>query len=164
MPENVDTSVFKQLHFSHRGSILIYNYVVPDKMYIVADLFERVYTALHKLLSELVLFFNGIRVSLRLICSLEEVKYEISEDNAIIGSPFTILTHPNFIQRVLQDSVGYIILSLNAFVERGSEWVVKSLDKIEVTDTTLDSSATLILFFLISMLNSYRYTLVYMSL
>jgi len=131
---DIDESTFKLQKHSHRGSLLIYKYEVDEKLYLVADLFERIYRPLIKLLTQLTNFFSGIRVSLRLFCSLQEVKYGIEEPNIPVGSPFTILTHTNFIKSLLQNSVAYIIHSLNVFNQRGSEWVMNGLNSLEVSN------------------------------
>ncbi len=130
----IDTSVFKEVDYSHRGSILIYNYTVPldSELQLVSDLFERIYTPLRKLLSQLVEFFHGIRVSLRLILDLQEVRHDIIQTDTHVGSPFSVISHRSFIDNVILDSVSYIILCLNLFVERGSEWRVVAFKRVEV--------------------------------
>ena len=131
-PGQIDTGVFKELNFSLRGSLLIYGYDVPDGKGVVSEVFEDVYTPLHKLLTQLVDFYSGIRLSLRLFCDLEETRFSIDQKDSPIGSPWSIISHPNFIDKTLVNSVSFIIHSLNLFVERGSEWVLKRISRLEV--------------------------------
>jgi hypothetical protein len=131
-PQDVNLDVFKQLNYSHKGSIQIYGYAIPPGIFLLADLFESIHRPMHRLLRELVLFYTGIRCRLLLICDLEVTKYGVIQDDTPIGSPFSVITHPDFIDKVVQNSASFLILSLNLFSDKSSDWSIKKLVRLEI--------------------------------
>ena len=98
----------------------------------VAEFFDSIERPLQKLLTQLVDFYSGIQVSMRIVTDLYEQKHDITEKNFPTGSPWTRCSNKSIVNNVIMNSASYIIISLNQIINRSSEWCVLRIVRIEI--------------------------------
>jgi len=127
------SSKFEESHRQHKGVAAQYEHNVDkaDRHTDVAKFFETLNDDLFSVIVQLLEAHGGIRLSLRLIVDMVQTKTKHLEQNIPIGSPWVRITNEAFIKKQLLYSIGFIINSLNYFVQFGSDWTIQRINSLQ---------------------------------
>lgn len=132
IPTNLHTGKFQLLQTQHRGTILVF--VANFKNVILgsfSDVFEYLYADMETLLTELIEYYRGLKVSITISAWLENMKGENLKERRFMA-PFTTFTNKAFIPGNLITAANYLITSLNLYAEGSSGFRLARIDYLEM--------------------------------
>jgi len=115
----------------YRGTLLTFRKTFKKALGSFSEVYEDSFTDLENILGYFVQLYKGIRASVSIHATLEDMKGENTRDHYFF-SPFLRFTHASLITQTVMASADYLITSLNLFAEDGSGYKLHSVNYMEV--------------------------------
>ena len=127
----VDQRVFQELSRNHRGAIISYRHTADTSNTSLLDFFTSINAPYRKLLEDVIVVYNNIKVKSIVDILMENTQEEI-EKEFHYATKFTPIDHEPEIDEIIKNSVAHITDAVDHFLNLGSFWRIKKILNIDV--------------------------------
>jgi hypothetical protein len=129
--EPLELGVFYVVSEAHSAAIVNFKVDFIESVKTFEDAFEFVYPSLERLLTQLVLKRNGIKVSFTIDATLEKVHDDRTMNRKIL-CPYVTIINTKFIRSRIDTSFHYLVLFLSLYQEGESGWKLTNVNSMEI--------------------------------
>lgn len=132
-PTELNLGDFIEVASAHLGYIKLYRFLVPPNTIFdrIDEFYNHLDDRLMNFITQLVLHFNGIRLTLTLYIHLVNLKNNDEMYTNIAGESFTVCT-PNQVEHAIVHNAVHQIYTLNSFTTRGSLWNLNQILRLDL--------------------------------
>ena len=131
-PQHLELGAFTEASSSQGGVVKSFSYKNHERVYLVEEFVESLRPNITSIVKQCLDFFHSLKLQFTIHVYLVHDK-----NNEIIkpsfNSPFTTITHENFIESAIVHAVEFIVGSLNVLNERNSGWSILRIDTLDIT-------------------------------